>query len=115
MHLPFASIFQFTSGGDDVMAFFNSNFIELVEGFFSNVMADFQCVLKEGFGTELDKARCAKDDLVVCAVLNLPACLSELLHQVSVLLYFFLKFAVISGVGGVAYFEYVDSASFDGC
>ena len=91
MPLPFASKLQLSSGGDDVMAFFNSNFIELVEGFFSNVMADFQCVLKEGFGTELDKARCAKDDLLVCAILNFPTCLSELLHQVSVLLYFFLE------------------------
>ena len=89
MHLPLASIFQLSSGGDDIVAFFNGNFIEFTEGFFSNVMADFQCVLKEGFGTELDKARCAKDDLVVCAILNLPACLSELLHQVLVLLCFF--------------------------
>ena len=115
MPLPLASKLQLSSGGDDVMALFNSNFIEFVESFFSNVMADFQCLFQEGFSTELDKARCAKDDLVVCAILNLPACLSELLHQVLVLLRFFLKFAVISGIGGVAYFEYVDSVSFDGC
>ena len=40
---------------------------------------------------------------------------SELLHQVLVLLCFFLEFAVISGIGGVAYLEYVDGVFVDGC